>query len=413
MTRYATIIVSTALTLFVAYPVSALVLYEQTTSTTESEAFTSPNPTVELGTGLEGALTDISIYARSPGFSGFFPSVYGIVQCYNSLSNMRADGTFGSGDCGGVEFEETGLLNNTKTLYSLSLDSTVFFDSTKYYRIRFRADGSLGTGGVNTARLYGIASSIPGFVCYTATNASTTCTNIGSIYLVLEGYATEPPADEILRVNSPEDNEVFATNFVSFDFDYYYTALGTQYAYAGAEVTRLDVGQSVNVPEDTISAVGESTYFEQMYLTASSTYLFRPYLRTAGGTKLYGSSVLFYTNANPGGLSPLYEATSTTAQLSVLQQALFSRVPFLWFYQIQSAVEAGMATTSGSVPELVISTASSSVPITMTIFSEELLTEYIGTSTHATLYAIMQAGIWLSFLWALYLGVRGAFATNV
>jgi len=146
-------------------------------------------------------------------------------------------------------------------------------------------------------------------------------------------------------------------------------------------------------------------------LTEGHVYSMQPYLRdTATGGMLRGPIRFFSVISDDGTMSLLTSNSTTTSQFFGFQGVLFQHVPFLWFAQIQASVASGTSATAGTIPTLVLDLSSSSLPMSLLLFSSSTMMQYVGTTTHSILYTLMQAAIWMSVLGLIYHQARNVFS---
>lgn len=240
-----------------------------------------------------------------------------------------------------------------------------------------------------------------------------TCTGIPYTYLTVRDgdYPEDFTASYIIDINSPTPSETTLTTDVTFDYDYWNTGY-EGFDKAGVILNNLSAGQNVVVPEQAITLTGEANFSQSMVLQASTTYLFRPYLRNSGtDEKVYGSPVVFYVVNNPGGQSLIPEFDDATSSANVLfsqffqiPTMVFSRFPFSWYVEIGEILKGLDATTTTAQASISLDFAGVSTTTDdilgnqpLVLFSSSTVSQYMPEGSLDLIKLLISSVLWIGF----------------
>jgi len=220
----------------------------------------------------------------------------------------------------------------------------------------------------------------------------------------------------ITDIYEPLNGTITSSTTVSFKYDYY---IGNEIMdYATIELLDMSSGISMVAPVDTVSANGVSTYDRDVLLTPGHLYQWRPVLNDTVGSQLFGGYNTFEVLTSSASSSPYTPldpngnlATSTiVARLFGNQGYLAQKFPFAYFYDVATILR-GLNThdTETSFPSLTLSTASTSIPISFTIFSSTTIVRYSGIAFITVFRTMLSAVFWIGFMLLVYMQVKKLF----
>jgi len=375
-----------------------------------------------LGTGYTGYVDTLSFsYRRTT--SGFLsivmsPQIVSIdnsnataMTAYNAQTNpvtvgnyptLTVEATLSVVDTN-TGVHDSGIVTSTTTPILLNPDKTYFLIANTSTG---RGDHGLSFYGTPSSWAYGE---------YIASD-----TNIGAMYMHWSGFDVDPDASTGIRqIISPSQITPTASTTVNFQYTYYYGLDPRDVEYAGIEIRNLTDQQDLLAPEDIILASGLSTYDNNLTLASGKYYLWRPYLRSEDGIQYVGQwlslEVLTYSADIELLPTDFNSATSSIAsnianRFLGQQGYLAGKFPFAYFYDVASLLNTLDDTESEvNFPTLTLSTASSSVPLTLVIFSSSTVSQYAGSSNVSIFRTLMGAVLWLAFSSMIFFTIKGIF----
>lgn len=338
--------------MFVPISVSAVVIADQLVSdTSQALVFTNDGsggePTAYyVMTGLSGTLKAITLRLQDYGGGVDARVRINIVGCGTASPITNACNLF-SGPIESNWFYATttspariqttaSAVNYRVTTFNDGTGETLFtFDPLKYYIIQAghdvvaAPDDFLIYGSNANTSIHG-----PCWRDISAGGGRVLCSTVDDFYFSLEVFDDyeATTTTRIIAVNSPQGGSVTATDFVEFNFDYYYNSVTGGYERAGVDLRDLEDNLSLAMYEQSIVSSGGGTYSDSIFLTIGKYYMWRPYLVGSFGY-LYGDWQVFSVvsaSSTPFVLGSLLDddTASTTDRLLNFPARLMERFPF-------------------------------------------------------------------------------------
>jgi len=307
-------------------------------------------------------------------------------------------------------------------------------------------------GGSGSGGMYNITFAGDGTYYYLSTDngsPSRTVYQYGIVYKSGSVCTTSVPSSGQFSVVQPLAGSVSTSTHVIFEYEF--LSSSPQYDFAGYELRDLSAGsQSVGVEEPILSS-GVLTYYQTDDLTAGHAYSWRPYLRSASSSPVFGDWIgIFNVVTQSASSTPYFPpalTASTTSYLSSfcsgfgsstdaiytssgfsysicyaggflfvpsnesVQQftqfplLLQSKFPFSYFYDIKNIVSSATET------ETPIGVLTVDLPLAgeTVFFSSSTLTTFITPTASNAIRPIASGALWLLAAYGWYRMVLGVF----
>jgi len=216
----------------------------------------------------------------------------------------------------------------------------------------------------------------------------------------------------ITNIYEPLSASISTSTTVIFDFEYFNNdVVSDVYEYSGTELTDTTVGTNVLTIEKPILTSGLGEYRKSVLLQSGHQYIWRPYLRTASSTKLYGDFNIFSVVTNPNPFSDgLLDISTTTASTTVqvflmkylsLKSLIENKYPVSYLPQMIALLQDN-ATLEGAVdfPSLTLEfdNYDHSATTSLEVFSTTTIAGSFPPTVLSTARTMISYSVWISFI---------------
>ena len=312
---------------------------------TEVASSTAPTQWVTVDTNY--TITGVAVKVDRPTTTTAFGEQLRVYAgCTSNIGSV-----FGAG-CTSYNSASTSVPFGTGVVYFDFASTPIPFNTGEYQAILFsQIDAAIET-------VFGGTASSSTRYCSRTLTGQDYCDSIGTTWYQL--YTTDgvdANNTRIIRVNSPSNGELTASDIVSFDYDFFYNTVDTDYNAASIEVRNLTAPSSINTESNPILSSGEQTYLSTLQLSEGTLYLWRPIL--TGTSTLYGNWQTFQVLSDADPIITL--ASGTTTSLASIPTFMATRFPFSYIADFPSLIDDfSLSATSSTSTTLVLPFSSES-----------------------------------------------------